>query len=82
MIYRTLYLIYRSAFSARTGRNCRFEPTCSEYALAVFQRFSFGKAFYLTIKRIYACKPSIFRANDSWKSAAGVVDPSKPKKLI
>ncbi|WP_449674897.1 membrane protein insertion efficiency factor YidD [Eggerthellaceae bacterium PR-HUZ602407-17] len=36
---------------------CRFEPTCSQYALEAFKKFSFLKACYLTIRRILRCRP-------------------------
>lgn len=39
------------------GSNCRFSPTCSEYAKECFSRFGFFKAFRLTSKRISKCHP-------------------------
>ena len=39
------------------GSSCRYEPSCSEYALESFERFSFFKAFYLTAKRLLSCHP-------------------------
>ena len=34
---------------------CKFKPTCSEYAIGVFNEFGFFKGFLLTIKRIIKC---------------------------
>ena len=34
---------------------CKFKPTCSEYAIGVFNEFGFFKGFYLTIKRLLRC---------------------------
>lgn len=36
---------------------CRFEPTCSQYARACFERFSFARASWLTVKRVGRCHP-------------------------
>jgi putative membrane protein insertion efficiency factor len=36
---------------------CKYEPTCSNYALEAFQKFSFFKAFFLTIWRLLRCNP-------------------------
>ncbi|HEU64774.1 MAG TPA: membrane protein insertion efficiency factor YidD [Chlamydiae bacterium] len=36
---------------------CRFNPTCSEYAIGTFKKYSSIKAFFLTIKRIFKCHP-------------------------
>ena len=37
--------------------NCRFIPTCSNYAIIAYERFGFIKGSYLTIKRITKCNP-------------------------
>jgi len=36
---------------------CRFQPTCSVYALESFQKYPLGKAFYLMISRLLRCHP-------------------------
>lgn len=36
---------------------CKFKPTCSEYAIGVFNEFGFVKGLYLSIKRIIRCNP-------------------------
>ncbi|MDR1595346.1 MAG: membrane protein insertion efficiency factor YidD [Puniceicoccales bacterium] len=36
---------------------CRFSPTCSKFALSMFQRYSLPKAAYLSIRRILRCHP-------------------------
>ena len=36
---------------------CRFEPTCSNYALEAFKKHGPFKGLYLTIKRIIKCNP-------------------------
>ena len=49
--------IYQLAISPLLGKNCRFEPTCSCYALKAFEEFGFLKACYLSIIRICKCHP-------------------------
>ena len=36
---------------------CRFQPTCSQYALECFQRHPLFKAFLYTMKRLLRCHP-------------------------
>ena len=36
---------------------CKYQPTCSNYAIGVFQEFGFLKGLFLTIKRILKCNP-------------------------
>ena len=49
--------IYRLFISPLTGKNCRFEPTCSEYALAALKTHGVFYGSYLSIKRILKCHP-------------------------
>lgn len=37
--------------------NCRFIPTCSEYAKIAIDRFGFIKGMILSLKRIIRCHP-------------------------
>jgi uncharacterized protein len=37
--------------------SCRFEPSCSHYALQAFQKYPFYKALYFSIRRILKCHP-------------------------
>lgn len=36
---------------------CKFQPTCSDYAIIAIQRFGSLKGSFLTIKRILRCNP-------------------------
>ena len=49
--------IYRLFISPLTGKNCRFEPTCSEYALVALKTHGVLHGSYLSIKRILKCHP-------------------------
>ena len=52
-----LIKFYKLFLSPLLGKNCRFEPTCSSYALESFHKFGFFHGFYLTIKRMLRCNP-------------------------
>ena len=49
--------IYRLFISPLTGKNCRFEPTCSEYSLTALKTHGVVYGLYLSIKRILKCHP-------------------------
>jgi len=61
MIINKLFLIfigfYRKFISPFLIPSCRFYPSCSEYAEQAFKKYSFFKAFFLTIYRILRCNP-------------------------
>ena len=38
--------------------NCRFEPTCSEYAIEAIKKYGSIKGSYLAVKRILRCRPN------------------------
>jgi putative membrane protein insertion efficiency factor len=54
---RVLIGIYRTVFTNHLGGNCRFEPSCSHYALECFHKYSFLRACHLTLKRLSKCHP-------------------------
>ena len=48
---------YQLIVSPMLGSNCRFMPTCSEYALESLKAYGLIKGTFLTIKRIGKCHP-------------------------
>lgn len=48
---------YRLFGSPWVGRNCRFQPTCSEYALEALAKHGGIKGAWLTAKRLSRCRP-------------------------
>ena len=48
---------YQLIVSPMLGSNCRFMPSCSEYALESLKVYGLIKGTYLTIKRIGKCHP-------------------------
>ena len=60
ILKKTLLVIinfYRKFISPLTPPSCRFQPTCSQYALDAIDRFGAFKGGYLAIKRILRCHP-------------------------
>lgn len=48
---------YRLLLSPWLGSACRFEPTCSVFALAVLERHGAAAGSYLTLRRLARCHP-------------------------
>jgi hypothetical protein len=48
---------YQATLSRRLGAQCRFTPTCSEYALTVIRRHGAVRGGWLTAKRLVRCGP-------------------------
>ncbi len=48
---------YRAAFSPTVGHNCRFQPTCSAYALEALERHGALRGGWLAARRILRCHP-------------------------
>ena len=53
----TLVKGYRLLLSPSLGSACRFEPTCSAYALAALQQHGAAAGSYLTLGRLVRCHP-------------------------
>jgi putative membrane protein insertion efficiency factor len=48
---------YRFFLSPWLGSACRFEPTCSAYALQALQQHGAAAGSYLTLRRLARCHP-------------------------
>ena len=53
----TFIRAYQKAISPLLGSNCRFQPTCSFYAIEAINRFGVLKGCWLASKRILKCHP-------------------------
>lgn len=48
---------YRYVLSPWVGGQCRFEPTCSVYAMQALELYGPWRGSWLTIKRLLRCHP-------------------------
>jgi putative membrane protein insertion efficiency factor len=53
----TLIRAYQYVFRPLLGANCRFAPTCSEYALEAIIKHGAAKGMLLAIRRVLRCHP-------------------------
>lgn len=52
-----LIRVYQYLFRPMLGANCRFAPTCSEYAREAIERHGAAKGTSLAIRRVLRCHP-------------------------
>lgn len=50
-----LIKMYQVIISPYLGNNCRFYPTCSNYAVQAYSEYGFIKGTVLTLKRLLKC---------------------------
>ncbi len=59
----TLVRFYQYTLSYFFGGNCRYYPSCSDYAVECFEKHNFLKAMWLILKRLSACHPFTTKKN-------------------
>jgi len=54
-----LFLIkfYQLFISSFITPSCRFEPSCSNYAVEAYKKYGFLKGTLLSLKRLFRCNP-------------------------
>jgi uncharacterized protein len=52
-----LIKLYQFAISPLLGPQCRFTPTCSQYAKEALEKYGIFKGTWLAAKRIAKCNP-------------------------
>ncbi|MGB1159122.1 MAG: membrane protein insertion efficiency factor YidD [Porticoccaceae bacterium] len=52
-----LIKLYQLVLSPLLGKNCRFHPTCSEYAAEAIDRHGVVRGGYLSLRRLIKCHP-------------------------
>jgi uncharacterized protein len=61
MIMKTIFIyiikLYQYTISPLLGPHCRFNPTCSNYAIEAIKKHNILKASFIIIKRISRCHP-------------------------
>ncbi|MBP6095873.1 MAG: membrane protein insertion efficiency factor YidD [Methyloversatilis sp.] len=53
----SLLAVYRYAISPLLGSNCRFMPSCSEYAVEAIKRHGSLRGSLLSMRRVMRCHP-------------------------
>ncbi len=48
---------YRKTFSSYVGFNCRYDPTCSAYAMQALEKHGALRGSWLAAKRVLRCHP-------------------------
>ncbi len=48
---------YRSAISPHMRQCCRYNPTCSAYAMEAIEKYGARKGGWLALKRLMRCHP-------------------------
>ncbi|MGL5033524.1 MAG: membrane protein insertion efficiency factor YidD [Microcystaceae cyanobacterium] len=56
-LFLLLIKAYRNFISPLFLPSCRFQPTCSQYALEAVERFGVIRGGWLATKRICSCHP-------------------------
>ncbi|WP_174788368.1 membrane protein insertion efficiency factor YidD [Vreelandella titanicae] len=51
-----LIFLYRRVASDKLRACCRYEPSCSEYAILALRKYSFFKGWKMTVKRLFSCR--------------------------
>lgn len=52
-----LIRLYQITLSPFLGKNCRFEPTCSKYAIIAIDKYGIMHGTFLFFKRFLRCHP-------------------------
>ena len=62
-IFKSILIVlvrfYQLALSPLMGNHCRFEPTCSRYAIVAIERHGVFKGGWLAVRRIGRCRPGV-----------------------
>jgi uncharacterized protein len=71
IVAEILIRLYQWTVSPLLGPTCRFEPSCSQYALEAIRRFGVARGCWLAMKRIGRCHPWHEGGYDPVPAAAG-----------
>ncbi|HMM54083.1 MAG TPA: membrane protein insertion efficiency factor YidD [Candidatus Desulfobacillus sp.] len=56
-LFILVFRAYRLAISPFLGQNCRFHPSCSEYAIEALEKHGGWRGSWLAIRRVARCHP-------------------------
>lgn len=57
MLLITLIRQYQEVAPDRIRNSCRFEPTCSSYAILAIEKYGAWRGSLLAVKRLLKCRP-------------------------
>ena len=57
IILKKFIRLYQVIISPYLGNNCRFYPTCSNYAIEAIEKFGVLKGIRITFLRVLRCNP-------------------------
>lgn len=63
-ILLALIRLYQLLLSPWLGQQCRFVPTCSQYATEAIQRHGAARGSWLTVRRLARCHPGCAGGHD------------------
>lgn len=63
-LLRLLVKLYRNTLGIALPNSCRYEPTCSQYALDALTEYGAVRGSWLTLKRIMRCHPFAHGGHD------------------
>jgi putative membrane protein insertion efficiency factor len=52
-----LIRLYQNTISKTLPSVCRFQPTCSQYAVDAIKKYGFARGSWMAAKRIWRCNP-------------------------
>ena len=52
-----LIKLYQNTVSKVLPSVCRFQPTCSQYAVEAIKKYGFARGSWMAAKRIWRCNP-------------------------
>jgi len=53
----SLIKLYQNTISKVLPSVCRFQPTCSQYAIEAIKKYGFAQGSWMAAKRITRCNP-------------------------
>ncbi|MDR1366011.1 MAG: membrane protein insertion efficiency factor YidD [Holosporales bacterium] len=61
---KTFLRAYQLILSPIIGKQCRFVPSCSQYAILALQKYGVSKGMLMAMKRLLRCHP--------WSKSSGL----------
>lgn len=77
-LLRGLVRVYQLTLSSVLGRQCRFLPTCSHYAMEAIERHGAAKGGWLALRRFVRCHPFATAGYDPVPGPAPGTGPTPP----